>query len=196
MSDPKLPPRILIVYAHPRHEQSHVNRGLCDAAASLPNVTLHDLYETYPDFHIDTVREQAALEQCNLIVLQHPIQWYGMPSLLKEWIDVVFEHGWAYGHEGRALAGKDLWLVTTTGAAAEAYRVDGYHGRPFSDFMAPYEQTARLCGMRWRLPFIVHGARDASAAIIETHAERYRTMLASYPLWDAEKPDGGDRHVE
>ena len=38
------------------------------------------------------------------------------PPLLKLWIDKVFSHGWAYGHNGNALHGKSLmWAVTTGG---------------------------------------------------------------------------------
>jgi glutathione-regulated potassium-efflux system ancillary protein KefF len=35
------------------------------------------------------------------------------------WIDKVFSHGWAYGHNGNALKGKSLmWAVTTGGGKA------------------------------------------------------------------------------
>lgn len=29
--------------------------------------------------------------------MQHPFYWYSTPALLKEWQDLVLEHGWAYG---------------------------------------------------------------------------------------------------
>src|SRR3954452_7620819 len=104
-------PSILVLYAHPAPHRSRINRLLADTARSLPRVQLHDLYETYPDFHIDVQHEQALLSTADLIVFQHPIQWYGMPSLLKEWVDMVLEQGWAYGRGGTALHGKDFWLV-------------------------------------------------------------------------------------
>ncbi len=61
-----------------------------------------------PDFNIDINAEQRALERADLVVLQHPMQWYSFPPLLKLWIDKVLEHGWAYGHDGNALVGKRL----------------------------------------------------------------------------------------
>ncbi len=82
-------PRILILYAHSTSHLSRANRRLSEAAASLPNVLVHDLYEMYPDFHIDVAHEQAVLADADLLVFQHPIQWYSMPSLLKEWVYVV-----------------------------------------------------------------------------------------------------------
>jgi putative NADPH-quinone reductase len=176
-------PRILVLYAHPGHHRSRVNRQLRDAVLPLPNVRVHDLYEAYPDFHIDVAHEQALLVESDLIVFQHPIQWYSMPSLQKEWLDVVFAHGWAYGHEGNALRGKDFLLAATTGGPETSYRGSGYHRRPFSDFLPPYEQTVYLCGMRWNEPLIMHDALRADEAAIAVHAARYAARLASYPQW-------------
>jgi putative NADPH-quinone reductase len=190
-------PRILLLYAHPAHHHSRVNRRLIDAARTVPNVVVHDLYEIYPDFHIDVPFEQALLKDADLVVFQHPIQWYGMPSLLKEWVDVVLEDGWAYGRGGKALHGKDFWLVTTTGGSDQSYRETGCHGHPFSTFLPPYEQTAALCGMRWLPPFILHGARQVDDAVVDAHVDAYRQRLASYPEWSllapADKVRGSDQ---
>lgn len=187
------PPHILILYAHPSHGTSRVNRRLLEHVQDLPNVRVHDLYEMYPDFHIDVRHEQQALEESDLIVLQHPVQWYSMPSLLKEWIDVVFEHGWAYGHDGHALRGKDIMLVATTGGAASAYQPDGYHRRTFDAFLPPYEQTAHLCGMRWLPPLIVHGTRRASEEAMASQSNFYRERLSTYPAWSMQVQTPADR---
>ncbi|RJG06206.1 NAD(P)H dehydrogenase [Noviherbaspirillum cavernae] len=174
-------PRILVVYAHPMHNHSRVNRRLSDAARSVPNVRVHDLYESYPDFHIDIEHEQALLRDADLIVFQYPVQWYSMPSLLKEWIDVVLEEGWAYGNDGTALQGKDFRLVATAGGDIGSYQASGYHGYPFSAFLPSFQQMATLCGMRWLTPFVLYGARDVNDDTVEAHAETYRQYLASYP---------------
>jgi putative NADPH-quinone reductase len=175
--------RILVLYAHPAAHRSRVNRLMAEAVRGLPNVTVRDLYETYPDFHIDIGREQALLDEAGLIVFQHPIQWYGMPSLLKEWVDVVLEHGWAYGHGGTALRGKEFWLAATTGGSPEAYAQGAYHDHSFEVFLPPFRQTAALCGMRWREPHILHGARRADDEAIANHVRRYRELLANWPHW-------------
>ena len=83
--------RILVVYAHAAPNASRVNRRMIAAARALPDVTVSELYERYPDFVIDVDHEQNLLAQAELIVLQHPMQWYGMPSLQKEWLDQVLE---------------------------------------------------------------------------------------------------------
>ena len=97
---------ILIIYAHPYPQHSHANKRMLEQARTLENVEIRSLYQLYPDFNIDVAAEQEALSRADLIVWQHPMQWYSTPPLLKLWIDKVFSHGWAYGHNGNALQGK------------------------------------------------------------------------------------------
>lgn len=181
-------PRAVVIYAHAAPDSSRVNRRMIDAARALPNVTVRDLYETYPDFAIPPAPEQALLAPAELVVFHFPVQWYSMPALLKEWIDVVFEHGWAHGIGGTALQGKGLWLAATTGGAQSSYAPDGYHGFRFDEFLPPLRQTAALCGMRWLPPLILHDARHAGEDEVARHVERYRAGLATYPQW-APAPD-------
>ena len=91
---------ILILFAHPALEKSRVNRVLIRDIPGIEGVTFHDLYETYPDFDIDVAREQELLLAHDTIVLHHPFFWYSTPAMLKEWQDLVLEHGWAYGSGG------------------------------------------------------------------------------------------------
>ncbi|MGS0741222.1 glutathione-regulated potassium-efflux system oxidoreductase KefF [Glaciimonas sp. GG7] len=176
-------PTILILYAHPAPHRSRVNRQLAQSANMLANVHLHDLYETYPDFHINVRHEQALLSAADLVVFQHPIQWYSMPALLKQWTDTVLTQGWAFGPGGDALRGKDYWLVATTGASEDAYQENGLHRWPFSAFLPPFRQTAELCGMRWLPPHILHGAHQVDEATLSAHLALYRDRLACYPDW-------------
>ena len=176
-------PRIVIVYAHARPHASRINGMLVDAARTLPNVMVQDLYETYPDFSIDVAKEQVMLEAADLVVTQYPVQWYSMPALLKEWLDTVFEAGWAYGKDGTALQGKGYWPVLTTGSVAGAYRPNGTHRHPFEAFLPALRQTAHLCGMQWLQPLVFHGAHHATQSEVVAHADRYVEMLASYPHW-------------
>jgi len=89
----RLPNHVLILFAHPALEKSRVNRRLVAAVQGLEGVTFHDLYEAYPDFYIDVKHEQRLLEAHDIIAFQHPLYWYSTPSLLKEWQDLVLEHG-------------------------------------------------------------------------------------------------------
>jgi glutathione-regulated potassium-efflux system ancillary protein KefF len=180
---------VLVLVAHPELEQSRANRRMLLAARQLQSVAargrieVRDLYALYPDYLIDVAAEQAVLAAAKLVVWQHPIHWYGMPPLLKLWLDEVLAFGWAYGPGGTAVRGKDLWLAATTGGPEDSYRPDSYNRYLFDAFLPPYEQTAALCGMRFLPPLLLHGAHKASEAELAAHAERYVGQLARYPDW-------------
>lgn len=150
--------KILILFAHPVLERSRVNRHLIDAAAKLDGVTIRDLYELYPTLSIDVAAEQAALLDADVVVFHHPFYWYSSPAILKEWQDLVLVHGWAYGPGGDQLEGKLAFNAITAGAPASAYREGGYNRFTVRALLAPWDQTARLCGMRYLAPFTVHGS--------------------------------------
>ncbi len=150
---------------------------MADAARDLPGVTLHDLYEAYPDFGIDIPREQALLAAHHTIVFQHPFFWYSTPALLKEWQDLVLTFGWAYGPGGTALRGKELLTATSTGGPQEAYSASGYNGRTVPALLAPIAQTARLCGMAYLPPLVIHGAHRLDESGISAAAGAYRGVL-------------------
>jgi glutathione-regulated potassium-efflux system ancillary protein KefG len=154
-----------------------VNRRLIEAVRGLDGVLVNDLYEAYPEFDIDVEREQRLLEQHELIVFQHPFYWYSSPAILKEWQDLVLEHGWAYGRDGRALEGKLLLSAITAGGGEDAYRHDGPNRFTARELLAPIEQTARLCRMEYLPPFVVHGTHRLADADIGRHASDYRRAL-------------------
>jgi glutathione-regulated potassium-efflux system ancillary protein KefG len=169
--------RVLILFVHPALEKSKAGRALGRAVRRLEGVTFRDLYEEYPDFAIDVRREQQLLLEHDVIVFQHPFYWYSSPALLKEWQDQVLEHGWAYGHGGEQLEGKSLLTVITAGGRREAYRRGGHNHFTVHELLAPYEQTARLCGMHYLPPFVVHGTGHLEAEDLERHAADYRKLI-------------------
>ena len=107
--------RILILFAHPKFEQSRANKALVKMIENKEGVTFHDLYERYPDFNIDIISEKKLLAEHDVIVWHHPFYWYSCPPLMKQWMDVVLEFGWAYGANGTALQSKKCLNVITLG---------------------------------------------------------------------------------
>jgi glutathione-regulated potassium-efflux system ancillary protein KefF len=172
-----------VLAAHPHWRASRVNARLREAARAAPRTQVQDLYSAYPDYLINVAQEQAALLAAQLLVLLHPIQWYSMPALQKLWLDEVLSYGWAYGKNGTALRGKDLWLVLTTGGPSDSYHPESYNRYHFDAFLPPYEQTAALCGMRFLPPLILHGAHDATEQAVAAHVKLFEERLGTYPAW-------------
>jgi glutathione-regulated potassium-efflux system ancillary protein KefG len=170
--------RLLILFAHPVVERSRVNRRLLAEAREVSGVTIHELYEVYPTLDIDVKREQRLLLDHDVIVFQHPFYWYSTPAILKEWQDLVLEHGWAYGHGGTQLRGKITLNAITAGGPAAAYRHEGYNRFTIRELLAPWDQTAHLCGMRFLAPFAVHAAlRLSSDDDLAAPRAAYRALL-------------------
>jgi glutathione-regulated potassium-efflux system ancillary protein KefG len=153
--------RILVLFAHPAQERSEVNRPLAEAARAIRGVELVDLYAEYPNFVIDVDREQARLASHKVLVFLHPLYWYSTPAILKEWQDLVLEHGFAYGTGGTALRGKVFFSALSAGGPEPAYGAQGYNHFTIRELLRPLEQTALLCGMVYLPPFALFGARTA-----------------------------------
>ncbi len=169
--------RILVLFAHPAEEKSRVHRVLVHGIRDLPGVTVHDLYEAYPELDIDVQREQSLLLAHDVIVFQHPFFWYSTPAILKEWQDLVLEHGWAYGSQGTALQGKRMLNAITTGGREVAYARDGHNRFTMRELLVPLEQTARLCGMQYLAPFVVHGTLGMTREQTDRHAADWRRTV-------------------
>ncbi|HYN79415.1 MAG TPA: NAD(P)H-dependent oxidoreductase [Lamprocystis sp. (in: g-proteobacteria)] len=153
--------RILCLFAHPSLERSEANRPLVAATARVEGVTLVDLYAEYPTSEIDADREQARLCAHDVICFMHPLYWYSTPSILKEWQDLVLEHGFAYGAGANALQGKLFFNALTAGGPEPAYCAAGYNHFTIRELLCPMEQMARLCGMVFLPPFALFSARTA-----------------------------------
>lgn len=166
--------RVIHYYAHPGHRFSYANKAIWDAAQSVDGVSRVDMYAEYPRHEIDIDREQQRLLNHDVIVLQFPIFWYSAPSLVKEWIDLTLEHGFAYGRGGDKLRGKWLMLAVTAAGPAEAYASGGYQHFPLRTFLTPFEQTARLSKMRFAAPYVLHSALKTDAA---PHAAGFADLL-------------------
>lgn len=173
------PARLLVLFAHPALHKSRVQRVLAGAARGMEGVTFHDLYEAYPTGFVDVAHEQTLLRAHDVVVFQHPFYWYSSPAILKEWQDLVLEPGFAYGEGGTALRGKTMLNALSAGGPETAYGRDGYNHFTIRELLAPFEQTARLCGMDYLPPFVVHGARALAAADLQAAAADYARLLAA-----------------
>lgn len=171
--------KVLIIYAHPAAHKSRINSELIKSVKTLVGVTVNDIYENYPDFFINVKREQQLLIDNDIIVWHHPLYWYSCPALMKEWIDLVLEHGFAYGKSGKALYGKKVLNAVTTGGSADVYSETGRNHYTISQFLVPFHQTALLCGMNYLPPFVVHGAHMLNDNGINLYARKYKKAISS-----------------
>ena len=93
----------------------------------------------------DVVAEQAKVLAADLVILQFPLWWFGMPAILKGWIDRVWAQGLAYGYQGAGnrhrygeggFHGRRAMVSVTTGGPAADYGPRGING-PLDQLLVP-----------------------------------------------------------
>lgn len=170
--------RVLVQFAHPAIKRSKINTILRAAVEDIDHVTVNDLYAAYPDFLIDVKREQQLCESHDVIIFQHPLYWYSTPSIIKEWLDLVLEYGWAYGRQANVLEGKVFLQALTAGGDDATYQRDGFTECTIRELTSPYRAMAKLCKMEWLPPFAVLGIhRGLPAEQVDAHVRDYRSAV-------------------
>lgn len=169
--------KTLVLVFHPNLSSSRVNQRWVKEMEKQDNVTLHRVYEVYPDEKIDVAAEQRLLEQHDRIVLQFPFYWYSSPSLLKKWEDVVLAYGWAFGSGADKLQGKELIIAISTGVAEEDYSPEGPVKYTVPELLRPLQATSNLIGTRFLTPYVLYGAPQLSDEEIEQSANDYVTYV-------------------
>lgn len=163
--------KTIVIVAHPNLDASTVNKKWVERLRE-EGITVHELYKEYPDFRINIEREQMLLEQYDRIIFQFPWYWFSSPALLKEWVDVVFTYGWAFGTEDTKLQGKDFLVAISTGGPAENYQPEGFNRFRMEELITPFHALAVRTGMLWQEPFLAQGVSKMTLEQKHETAER------------------------
>lgn len=176
---------VLVISGHPDLKNSVANKTILDEiAARLPQAEIRKLDELYPTYQFDIKAEQAALEKADVVVFQFPMNWYGVPGLLKLYIDKVMEHGWAYGSTGTALAGKKFIISLTTGVPEAAFAAGAFVGHTVEELMFPLVKFAEMTKLDCKKIFCSNGmmcvpgvTTDEQKAALVDKAKRHADEL-------------------
>ena len=142
--------QILIVSGHTDLSQSVINKQILENLSSkLPKAEIIKLDQLYPDFKIDTKKEQERLLNKNIIICQFPMFWFSAPSILERYIEQTFTHGFSHGSTGDKLKGKKLIISCTIGAPEELYQKDGLFGFKSEDYFHMFKSLCALTQMKF-----------------------------------------------
>ncbi|CAM5653766.1 FMN-dependent NADH-azoreductase [Mycolicibacterium aubagnense] len=174
--------RVLVVYCHPVPESfcAAVRDAALDAiAAKGCEARLVDLYaENFDPVMRDGERREynerapadpalvehiAHLKWAEAIVFVYPTWWYGLPAMLKGWLDRVWAKDVAFalnpGGKITPLMGhvRKIAVVTTCGAPRWWSHIVGHPGRK-----TILRGIRALCAKRCKTLFLAHYLMDAS----------------------------------
>lgn len=139
----------------------------------------------------DIRAEHAKLAWADTLVLQFPLWWYGMPAIMKGWLDRVFVQGYAYRvldeRTGRArrygdggLAGRRALAVVTVGAH-HGLGPRGIHGDLTEVLFPLLHGTLFYTGMDVVEPLIIDGANRVGPCRFASIAETVRRGVLALP---------------
>lgn len=77
------------------------------------------------------------------IIFHFPMIWFGMPPLLKLWIDEVFDMKWLSYPDTSPVKGKSLYCIDY-GGSQNAYTPDGIYGNPAEDYIKTLTQSLKI----------------------------------------------------
>ncbi len=113
----------------------------------------------------DIDEEVQRLKQADLLVVHFPLWWFGMPAILKGWMDRVFVYGAIYRstmrHDTGFFKGKKMIACVTTGSSAEACSHNGIEGDTRMHLW-PILYPFRYIGFDVLAPKILHGVGSAT----------------------------------
>jgi NAD(P)H dehydrogenase (quinone) len=135
-------------------------------------------------------REMDKLFWCDALILQFPLWWFGLPAILKGWIDRVFASGGRiYGggkwYDRGVLAGRRAMCALTVGGPEPIYSEHGLNG-PISTILFPINHgMLYFTGFSVVEPIVVHAPARKSETEREAELQRYCARvrdLQSAPL--------------
>ncbi|MGN6825879.1 NAD(P)H-dependent oxidoreductase [Paucibacter sp. M5-1] len=134
----------------------------------------------------DVAAEQEKVLAADAVIFQFPLWWYGMPAIMKGWIDRVWAAGLAHGYKGAgnayrygdgAFKGKRAMLSVAVGGPAEDYSPRGINA-PLEQLLFPITHGSLYFPGFDVLPtFAVYGTGGLTAAGAAAAKEAWRTRL-------------------
>lgn len=138
----------------------------------------------------DVEREVQHLLACDLLVVHFPLWWFGMPAILKGWMDRAFVYGCMYRstvrYDAGICAGKKMIACVTTGASEESCAHNGREGDTHLHLW-PILFPFRYLGFDVYEPEVFHGVggvafiedQEGGLSTLETYSKRWETTLGA-----------------
>jgi NAD(P)H dehydrogenase (quinone) len=155
----------------------------------------------------EVAEEQRKMLWADVVVLQFPLWWYGMPAILKGWVDRVYAYGFAYGvgpHGGAqwgkrfgegVMQGRRAMIATTVGGRMAHYGPRGVNGT-IDDLLWPINHGVFYYpGFDVLPPTVFYEVNRARSEAVEEMASAYIRRLLDAGITEpiAFRPqNGGD----
>ena len=130
----------------------------------------------------DTLKEEMdKLAWCDILIFNFPLWWFGLPAILKGWVDRVFAMGFVYGsgkgiYENGIFKDKTAFITMTTGGPEIAYN-GGKNGDLDTILFPIHHGMFYFTGMTVLPPFVCFGPARKTKEELENEIGRYKDYL-------------------
>jgi NAD(P)H dehydrogenase (quinone) len=141
-------------------------------------------------FATEIEAEIQKLEWCELMIWQFPLWWFGLPGVMKGWVDRVFVMGRTYGggriYEQGFFRGKRAMLSLTTGGPEQSFQKGGFNGDISAILRPIHRGILQFVGFDVLAPHICYQpARqtdETRKAWLDAYAARLRNIQHESPI--------------
>lgn len=169
--------KTLVLFAHPFLEFSSNNRELINFYERHQHFTFRDLYEEYPDFHIPAFRERKRIVNYNRIIFHFPLIWFGMPPLLRLWLDEVMDGNWLSPYSENPLENAEIFILVTTRSKERSFGKNGKHGYSVEEMISGLLASLKVFRAKIKYIYVVYESESLSKKEIVQHKQKFTEIL-------------------
>lgn len=134
-------------------------------------------------FAQDVKEELDKLMWCDVLIFNFPLWWFGLPAILKGWVDRIFAMGAVYGagkgvYDNGFFKGKQAFLCITTGGPEIAYGATGKNGELDTILFPIQHGMFYFTGFTVLEPFISFSPVRISNEERQAELDRYKIFLS------------------
>jgi len=144
-----------------------------------------EMYASEHDGFAPDIKEAIEnLEWTDVLIFQFPLWWFGLPAILKGWVDRVFVMGRIYGggkwYSNGAFKGKKAFLSLTTGGGDKMYTGPDSLQGDINSILFPINHGILAFGGFTVLPqFVAWSAAHVGDEARHKYLEEYEQRLLS-----------------
>ena len=137
-------------------------------------------------FAADVAAEQEKLLRADLLIFQFPLWWFGLPAILKGWVDRVFAAGLTYGggrwYSNGVFKGRRAMLSLTTGGGPTIYSPRGLNGEMDALLFPIQHGMLYFLGFDVLPPFVAWSVARSTQEEREEYLRLYAERLRNWHL--------------
>lgn len=188
---------VLILNAHPETpDKGDLNRAFCDRAAAYLTGAGYAVLRSAVAQDWDDEAEVTKHLAADVVILQSPVHWMGLPWRAKQYMDQVYNAGWKRMHRsdgrhranpetgygtGGLMQGRHYMLSLTYNAPRGAFDAPGEYllaGKGVDDMFLPQHLNFRYMGYKMIPTFAAHDVLRNPT--IEADFARFDAHLAAH----------------